>query len=120
MENVNTLTTQSDFLQSQNESKVLYEAVVMQELLDLFEDLNSKNEELSSTLHLALVALTKAHPDKAVNALDTFATITNLLRLSAQYGDFACEKSSEYYEIQNNIERMEQIKFASRKQVHVN
>lgn len=53
----------------------------MQELLDLFEDLNSKNDELSSTLHTALVALSKAYPDKAVNALNTFSTITNLLRL---------------------------------------
>ncbi|MDB5013760.1 MAG: hypothetical protein JWQ25_1962 [Daejeonella sp.] len=120
MENVTSLKSNTDYLQLEKESKVLFEAVVMQELLDLFEDFNSKNEELSSTLHLALVALTKAHPDTAINALNTFATITNLLRVSAQYGDFACEKSNEYHEIQNNIERLEQIKFASRKQVHVN
>lgn len=120
MENVTSLNISPDYLQLEKESKVLYEAVVMQELLDLFEDLNSKNDELSSTLHTALVALSKAYPDKAVNALNTFSTITNLLRLSAQYGDFACEKSNEYHEIQNNIERLEQIKFASHKHVHVN
>lgn len=43
-----------------------------------------------------------------------------LLRLSTQYGDFAYEKLNEYHEIQNNIERLEQIKFASLKQVNVN
>ena len=115
MKNLITLNQTVGMLESQKESKLLHEAVIMQEFLSFFEELSMEGNEFAETIQAACLALIKQDPTKAEKSLNAFAIVSKLLRMSATHSDLLIDKSNEYYTIQKEIERIEQVKFSANK-----
>ena len=100
---------------SQNESGLIYQAVSLQKFFNFFEELNQDSDQFAQTLRIAFMSMIQQHPEKAEEAMKAYASLTDMLRMSIEYGDTLIEQSNKYYELEKTMSEKESLLFASRK-----